>query len=133
MNNSEKHVDSGEVLFYEHHAAAKSFKSVWTKLASTYGCMKIVLSRETLTLTPHWFAKWLIIPLCLDLNHRIPINNIKGTAKIRQWFSYGVVELSFVALDGENRRIWLYLKKYREFIDAVKAPNFQPFIRVPTL
>ena len=124
-NNSKKHVDSSEVLFFEYYAAAKSFKNVWTQLASTYGCIKVVLSRETLTIKPHWFAKCLIIPLCLDLCHRIPINNIRGATKMGQWFSYGEVELNFATIDGENRKILLYLKKYREFIDTVKNAIYQ--------
>ena len=41
MENNEEHVDSNEVLFFEHHAAAQSLKSVWTRLASTYGCIRL--------------------------------------------------------------------------------------------
>ena len=69
MKINEEHMDSDEVLFFEHYAAAQSFKSVWTRLASTYGCIMVVLSRRTLTIKPHWFAKWLISPLGLDLKN----------------------------------------------------------------
>jgi len=120
MNNSEKHMDSNEVLFFEAYAAAQSLKSVWTRLASTYGCIIVVLSRETLTIKPHWFAKWLISLLGLDLCHEIPIANIRGVTEMGKWFSYGKVELHFVTIDGENRRILLYMKKYRQFIDTAR-------------
>ena len=113
-------MDSNEVLFFEPYAAAQSLKNVWTRLASTYGCIMVVLSRETLTIKPHWFAKWLISLLCLDLYHEIPITNIRGATEMGKWFSYGKVELHFVTIDGESRRILLYMKKYREFIDTVK-------------
>lgn len=56
-------MDSSEELFTENHVAARSLKSAWTRLASTYGCIMVVLTRSTLTITPHRFAKWLIIPL----------------------------------------------------------------------
>ena len=118
-------MDSNEVLFFEPYAAAQSLKNVWTRLASTYGCIMVVLSREMLTIKPHWFAKWLISLLCLDLYHEIPITNIRGVTEMGKWFSYGKVELHFVTIDGENQRILLYMKKYREFIDAVKNVIYQ--------
>ena len=114
-------MDINEVLFFEHYAAAQSLKSIWTRLASTYGCIMVVLSRRTLTIKPHWFAKWLIILLGLDLCHEIPINNIRGVTEMGKWFSYGKVELHFETVPGEDQRILLYMKKYREFID--KATN----------
>ncbi len=114
-------MDSDEVSFFEDYAAAQSLKNGWTRLASTYGCIKVVLSRRTLTIKPHWFARWLISPLGLDLCHEIPITNIRGVTEIGKWISYGKVELHFETLDGKDRRILLYMKKYREFID--KATN----------
>ncbi len=125
MNNRERHMNSDEVLFFEPYAAAQSLKSVWSRLASTYGCIMVVLSRETLTIKPHWFAKWLIILLGLDLCHEIPIANIISLREIGKWFRYGKVELHFVTVEGENRRILLYMKKYREFIDTMKHGIYQ--------
>jgi hypothetical protein len=124
MENNEEHVDGYEVLFFEHHAAAQSLKSAWTRLASTYGCIMIVLSRKKLTIRPHWFAKWLISLIGLDLNHEIPITRIRGIMEMGKWFSYGKVELRFETAEGEDRRLLLYMKKYREFVDkATKAIN----------
>jgi hypothetical protein len=114
-------MDRNEVLFCEHYAAAQSLKSVWTRLASTYGCIMVVLSREILTIKPHWFAKWLISPLGLDLFHKIPITKIRGVRELGKWFSYGKVEVHFKTVDGEDRRILLDMKKYREFVG--KAAN----------
>ena len=114
-------MDGNEVLFFEHHAAAQSLKSAWTRLASTYGCIMVVLSRKKLMIKPHWYAKWLINLLGLDLSHEIPITNLRGVMEMGKWFSYGKVELRFETLEGEDRRILLYMKKYREFID--KATN----------
>ena len=118
-------MESNEVLFFESHAAAQSLKNFWTKSASTYGCMMVILSRVTLTIKPHWFAKWLIIMLGLDLCHEIPITNIRGVMETGKWFSRGKVEVHFVTTDGENRRILLYMKKYREFIDTTKKATYE--------
>ena len=73
---------------------------------------------------PHWFARWLINLLGLDLNHEIPITNIRGVMEIGKWFNYGKVELRYKTVGGEDRKILLYMKKYREFVDkAAKALN----------
>jgi hypothetical protein len=124
MENNEKQVNSNQLLFFEHHAAAQSLKNFWTRLASTYGCMMIVLSGKNLMIKPHWYARWLITLLGLDLTHEIPIKNIRGVVEMGKWFSYRKVELRFETLAGEDRRICLYMKKYREFIDKVtRAAN----------
>ena len=110
-------MDNNDELFLEHHAAAQSFKNVWTRLASTYGCIMVVLSRKNLVIRPHWFARWLINLLGLDLSHEIPITDISDVVEVGKWFNYGKVELQFKTVGGEDRKILLYLKKYREFVD----------------
>ena len=110
-----------DVLFSEHHAAAQSMKNPWTKLASTYGCMMIELSSKTLIVKPHWFAKWLIGILYLDLYHEIPVTRIKGVTETGKWFGYGKVALHFKTVEGKDQEILLYMKKYREFIDKVSS------------
>ena len=115
-------MNGDDVLFFEHHAAAQSLKNTWTRLASTYGCIMVVLSRKNLLIKPHWYARWLLSLLCLDLNHEIPITNIRGVAEMGNWFNHGKVELRFDTIGGEERKIFLYLKKHREFADrTIKA------------
>ena len=108
-----------KVLFSESHAAAQSQKNGWTRLASTYGCMSITLSKDVLIIKPHYFALWMITALGLDLNHEIPITYIKNVTQTGKWFGYGMVEVDFRIDTGENRTILLYLKKDREFIDTI--------------
>ena len=43
-------MQTSEILFFEAHAAAQSLKNAWTRLASTYGCIKVLLTREKLTI-----------------------------------------------------------------------------------
>ena len=112
-------MDREEVLFCEYNAAAKSLNSAWTRLASTYGCVMVVLSRTRLIIKPHWFAKWLISLLHLDLFHEIPIANIGDVVEVGKWSSYGKVELQFRTVQGKDRKIVLYLKKYHDFIEKV--------------
>ena len=95
-------------------------RSTWTRLASTHGCMLVVLSPEILTIKPHWFARWMINVLGLDLNHEIPIDNIYRARELDRWFSRGKVEVRFVTPEGDKRSVLLYLKNLGEFVDAVK-------------
>lgn len=113
-------MDSNEVLFCEYYAAAQSLRSSWTRLASTYGCMMIILTPNTLIIKPHWFAKWLLSVLRLDLYHEIPITSIKGVIEIGKWYSYGKVELHIQTVEGIDQKILLYMKKYPDFVDKMK-------------
>ena len=96
-------------------------KNFWTRLASTHGCMMIILTRKTLVIKPHRFAGWFINPLRLDLTHEIPVANIAGVTLIDEHPRYGKVEVRFRTVDGENRSILLYLKRYREFMNRIAA------------
>ncbi len=120
MENEKKNT-TDEVLFFEPHAAAQSLKSGWTRMASTYGCMRILLSPETLTIKPHWFAVGFTALLGLDLWHEIPVTAIERVEEAGRWFGYGVVEVHFVSAGGEKRAIRLYLKNHRRFVDALSG------------
>lgn len=114
-------MESNIELFRENHAAAVSLKNDWTRLASTYGCMMIVLTSARLTIRPHWLIKWLIDLLQLDLTHEISVTRIKGSSLIGRWAGYGKVELSFQTAGGEERKILLYMKQAREFVNKVST------------
>ena len=118
-------MESNDVLLRENYAAAQSLKSFWTRFASTYGCMMIVLSKRTLTIKPHWFAKWLTSLLHLDLCHEIPIASIRGVKQIGRWSSYDKVELHFQTLEGREQKILLYMKKSREFVEKLSSAMLQ--------
>ena len=116
--------NSDKPLFIERHAAGQSLKNAWTRLASTHGCLYIVLFPDMLSIKPHWYAKWLISLLCLDLIHDIPTSRIKGVTVIGSWFGYGKVEVRSETVKGGDQIILLYLKKYREFVrQAERAAN----------
>ncbi len=106
-------------LFIENYAAAQSLKNSWTRLASTYGCMMIILSRNNLTIKPHWFANWMIGLLNLDLCHEIPLERIRKASEIGRWYSYGKVEVQFRTFKEKDQKILLYLKKSAEFVEKL--------------
>jgi len=58
-------MEENKSLFVENYTAAISMKNSWTRMASTIGCMKVVLYPDRLIAKPHWFAYWLIIWMAL--------------------------------------------------------------------
>ena len=118
-------MDGDDLLFCEHYAAAQSLQSAWTRLASTYGCMMIQLTRQTLTVKPHWFATWPISLLYLDLHHEIPIARVERVLEVGKWAGYGKVEVHFRAANGKDRTLLLFMKRSREFVDEVSSATHQ--------
>ena len=110
-----------KIIFSESNAAAQSLKNNWTRLASTYGCMSVTLTKDVLTIKPHWFAIWMITALGLDLNHKIPVTQIKAVTQTGSWFGYRMVEVDFRSDANENRTLLLYLKQDAEFIEAINT------------
>ena len=114
-----------DLLFSEHYAAAQSMQSAWTRMASTFGCMMIQLTRQTLTIKPHWFASWPIGLLHLDLHHEIPVARIGRVLEVGKWAGYGKVEVHFQTANGKDRTLLLFMKRSREFVDGVSSVTHQ--------
>ena len=112
-------MNSDDILVVENYAAAQSLRNGWTRLASTYGCMMIVLSSRMLTIKPHWFASWPIRLLRLDLCHEIPLERIRSVHEIGKWLRYGIVELQVQTREGIDQGIRLYMKKSTAFVETL--------------
>lgn len=109
---------SGRTVFLENGAAAQSLKNRWTRMASTYQCMRITLTEQALELRPRWFASLPIALLRLDLSHRVPIAQITGVEDRGIWFGYGRIEVHF--RDGDaDRAVLLYLHQHAEFSETL--------------
>ncbi len=108
-----------QILFLENHAGARSMKNRWTRMASTMGCMRVVLTPETLTVRPHRIAGWLIRLLGLDLDHEIPVARIRGAEQVRKWHGLGEVEVTFDTEEGRQGKIRLYLGRADDFLEAI--------------
>jgi hypothetical protein len=114
-------MDTSKPLFAESFAAAVSHRNFYTRMASTLGCMRVALSRDTLTIRPHWYVSLLIRMLELDLFHEIPIADIQDVAERGRWWGYGKVDVCFRTADGHDRTVSLYLRRYREFVDTLRG------------
>ena len=113
-------MNTEEIVFLETHAAAQSMKNAWTRMASTYQCIQVSLTRDLLIVRPHWLIGWIIFLLHLDLHHKILIEHIKSIKSKGSWFGYDKVEVVFSGnSDGENR-ILLYLKRHEELLSKLE-------------
>lgn len=104
-----------EELFFEPSASAQSLKNFWTRMASTYKCIEVHLTREQLTIKPRWFIGWMIKLLDLDLYHVVPTDRIRTVKSAGKWFGYGKVLVKYES-NGIDHSILLYLRKHEEFL-----------------
>jgi hypothetical protein len=108
-----------KTLFFESAAAAQSLKNAWTRMASTYKCMEVRLTRSQLCIKPRWFVGGLIKLLGLDLHHTIATDRIRSVESREKWFNYGKVRIRFER-DNAECEILLYLTNAGEFCDILK-------------
>ena len=113
-------MNTEEIVFLEKHAAAQSMKNAWTRMASTYRCIQVALTKDLLIVRPHWLIGWIIFLLRLDLHHTIPIEQIKSIKSKGSWYSYDKVEVVFRGNSDSESKILLYLKKHEEFLSKLK-------------
>ena len=113
-------MNTEEIVFLETHAAAQSMKNAWTRMASTYQCIQVALTRDLLIVRPHWLIGWIIFLLRLDLHHKIPIEQIKSIKSKGSWFGYDKVEVVFSGSSDSENRVLLYLKRHEEFLSKLK-------------
>ncbi len=116
-------MNSANTLFLEPDAAAQSIRSGWTRLASTYKSIRLKLAGGVLEIRPRWYISALARLLLLDLHHRIPVDAIRAVEEMGTWYSHSKVEATYGRPDGEERTVRLFLRKGREFIEALEAPR----------
>lgn len=110
-----------EIIFSEDTAAARSLKSSWTRTASTYDCIQVVLSREHLIVKPRKLPGVLIRILLFDLNHVIPNHKITSVEKIGDELGYGRIRVEFSTDHGDHPGVELYLKNADAFLDQIQV------------
>ena len=106
---------NAEELFFEPSASAQSQKNFWTRMASTYKCIEVHLTREELIIKPRWFIGWMIKLLGLDLYHVVPTDHIQSVESTGKWLSYGKVHVKY-RKNGTDHSILLYLKNTKSFL-----------------
>jgi hypothetical protein len=111
-------MSSDEVLFSESAAAAKSLRSWWTRMAATYQCIDVQLTRSHLAVTPRRLVGWVIDLLGFDLRHRVPVERIVAVRDEGEWLGHRKVSLTFERHGGRGELL-LYLRRGGELIAAL--------------
>ena len=111
----------GNTLFQEKYAMAQSQKSLWTKMVSTWKCINVTLTSTRLRVKLHGLFGWLVKPVGADLDHMIPVSDIKSAEKRRNVLGYTEISVVFSLQSGGERELLLYLKRGEEFLNFLNS------------
>lgn len=121
MNADYGSMAEGSMLFQEKSAMAQSQKNGWTKSVNTWKCITVSLSATHLQVKLHGLFGLLIKPFNADLDHLIPITDIRSAVKKRNYFGYNEISVIFSLRSGGERELLLYLKRGEEFLNLLSS------------
>ena len=116
-----KSMPVGSLLFQEQYAMAQSQKNGWTKSVNTWKCITVNLSATHLQVKLHGLFGLLVKPFNADLDHIIPITDIRSVEKRKNYFGYNEISVVFSLPKGDERELLLYLKRGEEFLNLLKS------------
>ena len=119
--STNSNISEGGLLFQEKYAMAQSQKSAWTRAVSTWKCIMISLTSIHLHVELHGLFGWLTKPFGADLDHVIPITDIRSFEKRRNVLGYTEISVIFSLQSGGERELLLYLKRGEEFLNLLKS------------
>ncbi|MEN8208002.1 MAG: hypothetical protein ABFR50_02005 [Candidatus Fermentibacteria bacterium] len=111
----------GSLLFREQYAMAQSQKNGWTRSVSTWKCITVSLSATHLNVKLHGLFGLLVKPFSADLDHTIPLIDIRSVVKKRNYFGYSEISVVFSLRSGGERELLLYLKRGDEFLNLLDS------------
>lgn len=111
----------GNLLFQEKYAMAQSQKNAWTKAVNTWKCITVSLTPTHLHVSLQGLFGLLVKPFGADLDHVIPITDIRSVGKRRNYFGYTEISVLFSLQSGGERELLLYLKRGEEFLNLIKS------------
>jgi len=114
-------ITEGGLLFQEKYAMAQSQKSAWTKMVNTWKCIEVSLTSTRLHVKLHGIFGSIVKPFNADLDHVIPITNIKSAEKRKIYFGYQEISVVFRLQTGGDRELLLYLKRGDEFLNLLRS------------
>ena len=116
-----KSMPVGSLLFQEQYAMAQSQKNGWTKSVNTWKCITVNLSATHLQVKLHGLFGLLVKPFNADLDHIIPITDIRSVEKRKNYFGYNEISVVFSLPKGDERELLLYLTRGEEFLNLLKS------------
>ncbi len=111
----------GSMLFQEKYAMAESQKNAWTKMISTWKCITVSLTSSHLYVKLHGIFGWLIMPFGADLDHAVPVTDIRSAEKRKNVLGYDEISVVFSLQSGGEREVLIYLKRGEEFLNLLNS------------
>ncbi|MCD4774709.1 MAG: hypothetical protein K8S15_01495 [Candidatus Aegiribacteria sp.] len=121
MNEKYENMPEGSLLFREQYAMAQSQKNGWTRSVNTWKCITVNLSATHLQVKLHGLFGLLVKPFNADLDHVVPITDIRSAVKKRNYLGYNEISIVFSLRSGGERELLLYLKRGEEFLNLLKS------------
>ncbi|RKZ07344.1 hypothetical protein DRQ25_11765, partial [Candidatus Fermentibacteria bacterium] len=112
-------ISEGSLLFQEKYAMAQSQKNGWTKAVNTWKCVSISLSATHLQVELHGLLGLIVKPFNADLDHIVPITDIRSVEKRKNYFGYNEISVVFSLPSGGDRELLLYLRRGEEFLNLL--------------
>ncbi len=112
-------MSQGSLLFQEQYAMAQSQKNGWTKAVNTWKCISVSLSATHLKVELHGLFGLIVKPFNADLDHIVPITDIRSVEKRKNYFGYNEISVVFSLPKGGERELLLYLKRGEEFLNLL--------------
>ncbi len=121
MSAEYENMAEGSLLFQEQYAMAQSQKNGWTKCVNTWKCITVSLSATHLQVKLHGLFGLIVKPFNADLDHVIPITDIRSAVKKKNFFGYNEISVVFSLQSGGERELLLYLKRGDEFLNLLNS------------
>ncbi len=121
MSAEYESMTEGSLLFQEQYAMAQSQKNGWTKSVNTWKCITVSLSATHLQVKLHGLFGLIVKPFNADLDHVIPITDIRSAVKNRNLFGYNEISVVFSLRSGGERELLLYLKRGDELLNLLNS------------
>lgn len=113
----------GEVLFHERFGSGNSCRNLLTRMGGAQNCLLITVTDRELLIRPWFPFNTLFLPEIYDLEHRIPIAQIKSVRERRSWLGGLYVDIEFESSGPECHRITLRLRGKDDFLRALREAS----------
>lgn len=111
-------IKQSHMRFSENYASGFSHKNIFTKFGGARNALSITVTNEAILTEPVAPFKWLMPFAFNDLEHYIPLKNIKKIEQVSRWGRNGVV-LEFNVAPATTKRIELHLRYREQFLAAI--------------
>ncbi len=107
-------ISPNRILYQENFASGRSLEDGITRLGGARNCLKLVLTKDELWVTPWFFPALFAGPY--DLVHRIPKQKVLSIREVSSFFRGRCVQIQFTRPNGKTCTLELAPRKVDDFL-----------------